>query len=157
MKALGPLARWVLTLALLAVTLYRVPIREWLPLFCDLNAAWFLLAALCMAGIVCINSLKWKLLLDVQKIHPGYARIIYHYAVGYFFNSFITGTGDVKRAADIGNEENAMAESLASVLAERWTGVLGQVGLAFTTLSAALLQTPSVWPIACASALLILY
>lgn len=153
-KIAGP-ARWLLTAALLALTVWQVPPREWLTIFPGLHWGWVLLAALLMGSIVLINSWKWLLIMKAQGLNPGYRRVFFHYTVGYFFNSFITGTGDIKRAADSGRELKAIPEAVASVLADRWTGVIGQITLAFGTLAIFFLNTPAIWP-AVVSALLML-
>lgn len=153
MKLLGQLTRWFLTAALLALALRQAPPEQWLPSLQRVHWAWMALAAALMAGIVALNTWKWQLLLEVQGIRPGYPRLLYHYGVGYFFNSFITGSGDLKRAADLGREQKATAQATASVLVERWTGVMGQLALASTTLLAAFLADPaSLWPLTLFSA-----
>lgn len=143
MKRLGSVGRWVLTALLLAVALRQAPPTEWLPYLETIHWEWMGVSALLMAGIVAVNTWKWQLLLAVQGIRPGYTRVLYHYGVGYFFNSFITGSGDLKRAADLGAEEGAVPETMASVLTERWTGVIGQLTLASVTLLAACLRDPA--------------
>ncbi|MCR5660907.1 MAG: flippase-like domain-containing protein [bacterium] len=155
MKFAGTALRWILTAGLLTIALKQAEPSEWIPVFARVSWLWFAGAALCMAGIVLINSFKWKILLDAQGCHPGFLRILYHYAVGYFFNSFITGTGDIKRAASMGAEQNNIPKVTASVLAERWTGVLGQLGLAFCTISAFTLKNQSIWPIAIGAAIVV--
>jgi len=148
MRSLGVAARWLVTAALLAVALYQAPPQQWLPVLSSVRWEWMAVAALLMAVIVVVNTWKWGLLLGVQGIRPGFLRLLYHYAVGYFFNSFITGTGDLKRATDLGREQAALPEAMASVLAERWTGVLGQVALASATILAAFTQDPgALWPL----------
>lgn len=156
MKRLGAVARWGLTLILLGLALRQVPLREWLPQLGKLRLSWFLAAAASMACIVGVNAWKWHILLRVQKLTPRYSRVLYHYAVGYFFNSFVTGTGDIKRATDMGNEQGNMPRAVASVLAERWTGVIGQMGLACCTVSAVLWHSLSVWPIVTTALLLVI-
>ncbi len=152
MRPLGLTARWLVTAALLAVALHQAPPRQWLPVLGQLQWGPAALAALLMAVIVGVNTWKWSLLLEVQGIRPGLPCLLYHYAVGYFFNSFITGTGDVKRATDLGREQGALPEAMASVLAERWTGVLGQVALASVTILAAFTQDPgALWPLTLAA------
>lgn len=155
MKFAGAILRWILTLGLLLCAFYQAPPKQWIPLFSGIHWTWLSAAIGAMASIVLVNTWKWHILLGTQGLKTSYSRALYHYAVGYFFNSFITGTGDIKRATDLGKENKAVAESLASVLAERWTGVIGQVGLAGCTLSVALLQTPAVWPIAVCSLLMV--
>jgi len=102
---------------------------------------------------VLVNTWKWSLLLEVQGVRPGFLRLAYHYTVGYFFNSFLTGTGDLKRATDLGREQEALPQVMASVLAERWSGTVGQVALASVTLLVAFLRDPeALWPLTLASA-----
>ena len=155
MKRLGAVARWGLTIILLGLALRQVPLGEWLPQLGHLRLGWLLAAAFSMACIVGINAWKWHILLKVQRLKPRYSRVLYHYAVGYFFNSFVTGTGDIKRAADMGREQGSMPRAVASVLAERWTGVIGQMGLACCTVSAVLWHSLNVWPIVITAVLLV--
>lgn len=143
MKRLGSLGRWLLTAVLLAFALRQAPPTDWIPYLENVHWGWMATSALLMAGIVAVNTWKWQMLLAVQGIRPGYVRVLYHYGVGYFFNSFITGSGDLKRAADLGAEEGSVPETMASVLAERWTGVIGQLTLASVTLLAACLRDPA--------------
>lgn len=153
MRLLGQASRWLLTAVLLAVALRQAPPDQWLPQLERVHWGWMALAAFLMSGIVAVNTWKWELLLEVQGIRPGYRRLLYHYGVGYFFNSFITGSGDVKRATDLGREQGALPQATASVLVERWTGVMGQLALASTTLLAAFLSDPgSLWPLTLFSA-----
>ncbi len=148
MKRVSLAARWLLTAALLTVALRQAPPQQWLPVLRQVQWDWMAVAALLMAVIVAINTWKWRLLLEVQGLRPGFARLLYHYAVGYFFNSFITGTGDLKRATDLGREQGALPQAMASVLAERWTGIIGQVALASTTILAAFMNDPrALWPL----------
>lgn len=152
MKA-AAILRWLLTAGLLALVLTQVPPDQWLPTLTRVHWLPLGLAGLTMAGIVLVNTWKWSLLLEVQGIRPGFARLAYHYAVGYFFNSFLTGTGDLKRATDLGREQEALPQVMASVLAERWSGTVGQVALASVTLLAAFLRAPeALWPLTLASA-----
>jgi len=147
------LVRWLLTAGLLAVVLTQAPPDQWLPTLTRVRWAPLSLAGLMMAGIVLVNTWKWSLLLEVQGIRPGFLRLAYHYTVGYFFNSFLTGTGDLKRATDLGREQEALPQVMASVLAERWSGTVGQLALASVTLLVAFLRNPeALWPLTLASA-----
>ncbi|MBQ7568629.1 flippase-like domain-containing protein [bacterium] len=156
MKSYSGLARWLLTIGLLSWAFYQVPLSEWLPLIRHLHPAWVIAAGISMGAIVSINSWKWYILLRLQGLRPTYSSAIYHYAVGYFFNSFITGTGDIKRAADMGREQDALPQAIASVLAERWTGVIGQLGLAFCTVSVILFHNYQIWPVVCSALILVI-
>lgn len=147
------LVRWLLTAGLLAVVLFQAPPDQWLPTLTRVRWVPLILAGLMMAGIVLVNTWKWSLLLEVQGVRPGFLRLAYHYTVGYFFNSFLTGTGDLKRATDLGREQEALPQVMASVLAERWSGTVGQVALASVTLLVAFLRDPeALWPLTLASA-----
>jgi len=147
------LVRWALTIGLLALVLAQAPPEQWLPTLTRVRWTPLILAGLMMAGIVLVNTWKWSLLLEVQGVRPGFLRLTCHYTVGYFFNSFLTGTGDLKRATDLGREQEALPQVMASVLAERWSGTVGQVALASVTLLAAFLRNPeALWPLTLASA-----
>lgn len=139
--------RWSLTALLLAVALYQAPPGQFARHFREIDPLWAGVAALMMVAIVLVATWKWSLLLAVHRVRPGFVRLLYYYAVGYFFNSFLTGSGDLKRAADLGAEQGRIPEVFASVLAERWTGVMGQLGLASATLLVASLRYPGLRPL----------
>lgn len=129
------------------LALHQVPPSQFLPYLRQVDGFWLLVSVMLMAATVILNSWKWWLLFEVFDARPGYFRLLHHYAVGYFFNSFITGTGDVRRAAVLGAEEGRPAEAAASVIVERWTGVIGQLAVAGVTLFVAALQYRQLMPL----------
>lgn len=102
-----------------------------------LMAAYFLLLISMFA-----NSLKWWLLLRVQKVNTTYGSATSHYLVGYFFNNFFTGVGEVKRIYDLSKETGNSHGVVASVFMERWTGVICQVSMALIALGWAYRDIP---------------
>lgn len=63
----------------------------------------FVIALVCLAISNFTACLQWKLLLERQGVHLGYARLLKLYYVGLFFNNFMPGNvgGDVKKVYDI--------------------------------------------------------
>lgn len=92
------------------------------------------LATVVAAGAALLNAGKWWLLLRACGVDLRWKRVAYHYLVGFFLNTIFTGLGEVKRVVDVGRESNHTAAVASSVFLERWTGVMGQLGLALVTL-----------------------
>lgn len=106
---------------------------------------WYFLAGLILMFIVALfNTYKWKLLLEVQDIHISYARVLNHYLVGYFFNNFLTGVGEVKRIYDLSQETGKCQQVVASVFVERWTGIITQVAMALVAMGLAYRDIPHI-------------
>ena len=104
---------------------------------------WYLAFAYILLFVsVLANSLKWWKLLQVQKVKTSYMRVTSHYLVGYLFNNFITGVGEVKRMYDLSKESGNPHGVVASVVMERWTGVISQVTMALLALGWAYKEIP---------------
>lgn len=150
------------TLLLIAFTLFTagVPLRDWPEIIRSQHISWkwIAAAAAAMFSTVIVNSWKWHITLRLQGLEAKAGRVFYHYSAGYFFNSFITGTGDIKRAMDMGRELGSPPAVWASVIADRWSGAAGQMLLALFTLILALGRVPQLgtvcWSAAAAVALM---
>jgi uncharacterized protein (TIRG00374 family) len=86
--------------------------------------------------LVLVSAWKWLILLRVHFDRPGLAGCFYLYLVGYFFNNFLPTNvgGDVVRAYLLGRGSGRQADAMASVFAERFTGITALVGLALLAL-----------------------
>lgn len=159
LKRLASLSKYLITVIFLAVTFYTVDLswREWSQLLAEYNIDFRYIAAalLGMTFIVAVNSWKWQIAMKAQNLRPDYLRVFYHYFAGYFFNAFITGTGDIKRAIDLGREQKNFPGVMASVIADRWSGVVGQLSLGLITLLLAFRRDSALGEILAASLLLV--
>ncbi|MGM9998828.1 MAG: lysylphosphatidylglycerol synthase transmembrane domain-containing protein [Candidatus Bruticola sp.] len=133
--------RLTATLALIGFTLKLIgrPLTEWPSLIesMHLSISWLAAAFIILMATVVLNSYKWLLAMRAQKIRISFFRAFCCYCAGYFFNSFITGSGDIKRALDSGHDSGRFSQAWASVMLDRWSGIIGQLTLAFISLQAA--------------------
>ncbi|MGM9992652.1 MAG: lysylphosphatidylglycerol synthase transmembrane domain-containing protein [Candidatus Bruticola sp.] len=139
--------RLTATLALIGFTLKLIgrPLKEWPSLIesMHLSPAWLSIAFIILMATVVINSYKWLLTMQAQKMRISFFRAICGYCAGYFFNTFITGSGDIKRAIDSGHDSGHFSQAWASVMLDRWSGVIGQLLLAFISLQTAAQLAPA--------------
>lgn len=86
-----------------------------------------LIACILVSVLVNMSSvLKWAMLARAQGLQAGYWRFFNYYLIGQFYN-FVLPTsvgGDVVRAYELGKHTGKQDDALASVLVERYTGVL---------------------------------
>lgn len=106
----------------------------------------FFLAAigLYVAGQV-MSSWRWKLLGGVLKIPAPFIDYLSFYFIGMFTNVFVPGLvgGDALRAIYLGRRHNRLGDAVASVLADRGTGLLGLFWLAAVAAGALSAAVPS--------------
>ena len=142
-NAIAVVGKLAATFALLYLTFRLVdkPLTEWPSLIesMHISLSWLTVALLILLFTVIVNSYKWILLLKCLSPQSAlrFERILYYYCAGYFFNSFITGSGDIKRAFDLGRESGQVSQALASVMLDRWSGIVGQLALTFISLQMA--------------------
>jgi len=71
------------------------------------------------------KTVKWQVFLLAEDVHVGYGRLLRYYMVSCFFNVFLPSSagGDVKRMFDVALDTDKKAAAIASILADRGTGV----------------------------------
>jgi glycosyltransferase 2 family protein len=79
-----------------------------------------------------ISCLKWNLFLRERGVVVAFHRLFALYVIGIFFNNFLPTNfgGDVVRAYYLGRQIASQAQSLASVVLERLTGLVALATLA---------------------------
>ncbi|CAG0958061.1 hypothetical protein METP3_00653 [Methanosarcinales archaeon] len=80
---------------------------------------------------VWLSVLKWKKLLLVQNIDLPFKQLYLYYLIGTFLNNFLPSTigGDVSRVLYLTRVTNKPAEITASIILERFTGLLAIIFL----------------------------
>ncbi len=140
--------KFAATLALFYLTFRLVgkPLAQW-PLLIEslhISLSELAIALALLLLTVLVNSGKWILTLKTPlRVPISLGRALYYYCVGYFFNSFITGSGDIKRAFDLGKESRRISQAWASVTLDRWSGVIGQLVVTFISLQMAANLVPA--------------
>lgn len=147
-KVIALLSKLTATFVLLYLTVRLVdkPFNEWPSLIesAHFSLGWLVVALFILLLTVVINSGKWIFLLNTPfQAAISFKRALYYYCAGYFFNSFITGSGDIKRALDLGRENGRISQAWASVMLDRWSGIIGQLALTFISLQMAAQLIPA--------------
>jgi uncharacterized protein (TIRG00374 family) len=141
-KKLGIILKVIVSITLIYFVARKMDLSAVMQSWKQMNLWYMLLAYSLMLVAMVVNALKWQTLLKVQKIDIGFTRVAGHYLVGYFFNNFLTGVGEVKRIYDLSKETGKSHEVVASVFIERWTGVLCQVSMALIAMGWAYAEAP---------------
>ncbi|MCE1248314.1 MAG: flippase-like domain-containing protein [Firmicutes bacterium] len=141
-KKLGIILKVIVSITLIYFVARKMDLTAVVHSWKQMNPWYMLLAYVLMLIAMVVNSIKWQSLLKVQKIDPGFKKIAGHYLVGYFFNNFLTGVGEVKRIYDLSKESGKPHEVVASVFIERWTGVICQVSMALIAMGWAYGEAP---------------
>ena len=132
MKRLLPVLRVVLSMGLMALLYRRM---DWSQLGGILAGARLplvvLLYALLLLNTV-ISAVKWRWLLQADRVAVPLPRLVVSYLIGSFLNLFLPSSigGDAYRIYDVAQYGRA-AKSFASVLADRLTGFIALVVLGF--------------------------
>lgn len=131
-KAILKGARWVVTIALLIFVLYKAGLfqegkrREFIQLILSANIS-FLLASIGVGIISNLSSaIKWYMLVRGRQMKVSLFRIWGYLMVGKFFNLVLPTSmgGDVVRLNLLGQHTGRMADAVASVFVERFTGMV---------------------------------
>jgi uncharacterized protein (TIRG00374 family) len=130
----GP-ARWLkalVTVACLAWIARKVHWSDVAAALADADPAWVLLSLALTPVLILISALKWQLLIRARGDDPGLLTCFRLYTVGYFFNNFLPSNvgGDVARVYLLGRQGGGLAQALASVFLERFTGLTALIALA---------------------------
>lgn len=88
---------------------------------------WLLVAgALCYSGAVALGGYKWGLLLQAAGIEVSFRRLLAYQWVAEFFNNFLPAQvgGDVMRGYALASDTHRAADVAASVLIDRFIGLM---------------------------------
>lgn len=101
------------------------PAALWLQII-QANKALLLLGALCYATAVAISGLKWGVLLRAAGIDLPRSRLLSYQWVAEFFNNFLPAQvgGDVMRGYAVAVDTRRKADAAASVLIDRFIGLM---------------------------------
>lgn len=118
--------RLISSLFFLTLLFYSVELSDLIRYFLQVH---LVTAVLCFAFIgagICLSIYKWQGFLQVHGIRSGYWDLARLYLIGSFFNNFIPTPigGDVVRATLLCKDKAPPSEVVASIFAERFTGLL---------------------------------
>lgn len=85
-----------------------------------------LLGAFCYAAAVAISGLKWGILLRAAGLPIGPPRLLQYQWIAEFFNNFLPAQvgGDVMRGYALASDTHRAADAAASVLIDRFIGLM---------------------------------
>lgn len=121
------LLKFALALALLAWLFLKLPDPQALWLEIVHSNKWLLLlGAGCYALAVAISGLKWGVLLHAAGIEVPTPRLLSYQWMAEFFNNFLPAQvgGDVMRGYAVASETHRTADATASVLIDRFIGLI---------------------------------
>lgn len=100
-----------------------------------------MLGALCYASAVALSAIKWGILLRAIGINVAWPRLLAYQWVAEFFNNFLPAQvgGDVMRGYALASDTRRTADAAASVLIDRF------IGMMVFMLAAALASTAMLW------------
>lgn len=125
-RSLGLWFRIVASLAMLGLLLPRVHFDTLVPKWDGGTGLWLVGAALATAAGVVASALRWQAVLAGLDLHSRARTLLHHYLAGLFVGNFLPSTigGDVLRVRRLAFENGEGADTFASVVLERLTGML---------------------------------
>lgn len=139
-------ARWfaiklAVTIAIFSVLFYKADIRSAGEALSQSSLGWLLLATVSYSSLYVTTMFKWDGLLRALGVTSSKWLLLKLDAIGRFASAFLPGTigGDVLRWRLAGPISGGYVKTAASILVQRFTGVIGMVVLSV----AAVLGDPS--------------
>jgi uncharacterized protein (TIRG00374 family) len=136
------LLKFVVAIALLVWLFLKLPdpAALWQQIL-TANKLLLALGALCYAAAVAISGLKWGVLLRAAGMNVPVGRLLSYQWVAEFFNNFLPAQvgGDVMRGYAVASDTRRTADATASVLIDRFIGLIVFMGSAALAASAMLL------------------
>lgn len=120
------LLKLAIGIALILVLLSRVDTAALWQQIVQANKALLLLGAACYASAVAVSALKWGVLLRAVGLPVPVPRLLSYQWVAEFFNNFLPAQvgGDVMRGVALAVDTRRRADAAASVLIDRFIGLL---------------------------------
>lgn len=128
-------AKVVLSLALMAALLARIPLDRLGATLRAADPAWLAAAGLVMFGSNVLGSWQWSRLLAAADIRIPFWKVCAYYHVGLFFNNFLPANvgGDIARVLDASRYARTRAAAVSTVILDRLIGTVALAGLALIT------------------------
>jgi uncharacterized protein (TIRG00374 family) len=120
------------TLALYALVLYKIDVRQFLGRLREAHFGWVALGVAAYAAGQWLSAWRWWLLLRPVQLAVLYLRMVAFYFIGMFFNFFLPTIvgGDAVKAILLARETGAPARATMSVFMERNLGLLALLTIA---------------------------
>ena len=124
-----PIAKAVVSVALLSVLLSRVEMWRLWALARDASPVWLAGALGLYLLMILVSTWRWDLLLQAQQVRLPFRHLTSSFLVATFFNNFLPSNigGDVVRIADTAPAAGSKTRATTIVLIDRGLGLLGLV------------------------------
>ena len=118
--------------AVVAFLLWHYDVRPVLRILGHENAGYFIAVIVIYVAGQVMSAWRWQLLAAVVGAHARFRDFLGYYFVGLFTNLFVPGLlgGDALRSVYLGRKTHRMGEAIASVVADRGTGLIALFWLA---------------------------
>lgn len=126
-RSLGLWLRIGASLVMLGILLPRIDdFGSVLPRWNRTSGLWMLAALLATAAGIVTSAVRWQAVLAGLELRARLRTLLHHYLAGLFVGNFLPSTigGDVLRVRRLAVENGKGAETFASVVLERLTGML---------------------------------
>lgn len=126
----------LVTLALFAFLLTRIPLQLVWSIIAEANVPLLLLATAIYFGAIVLGAVKWRILVRAQDIDASLGALLSYSLMGLFFGNVLPSNigGDVIRAYDLARVTRGRAEAAAiSVLVDRLMGLFAFFSAAVVT------------------------
>lgn len=126
------IAKVVLSLALMAFVISRVPLARVLEIVERARVEWLVAAWLLLLLSNVLGAYQWNRLLQAVGIRIPFWKVCAYYHVGLFFNNFLPANigGDIARVLDASRHQTSRAAAFSTVLMDRVIGTVALAGLA---------------------------
>jgi uncharacterized protein (TIRG00374 family) len=125
-RSLGLWVRTVASLVMLGLLLPRVHVRSVVPDWDRATGLWLSCALLATGAGIVAAALRWQAVLAALGLRARTRTLLHHYLAGLFVGNFLPSTigGDVLRVRRLALENGEGADTFASVVLERLSGLL---------------------------------
>jgi uncharacterized membrane protein YbhN (UPF0104 family) len=131
--------------AIIGLLLWHYNARPILHQLAREQPTFFLAAIVLYVASQAMSSWRWNLLGNLLKIPAPFIDYLSYYFIGMFTNVFVPGLvgGDALRAIYLGRRHKRLGDAVASVFADRGTGLLGLFWLAAVAAAGLSASVPS--------------
>lgn len=131
-KNVARIFNFIFTIALISFAFYKAGLlnqegrKAFVDLLGDVNYVFIVLSILITFILNLASAVKWKMLLNSRKVDISLWRLYVYYNIGKFFNLILPTSmgGDVVRIFQLGKFTGKKHTAAASVIVERFTGLL---------------------------------
>lgn len=133
--AIALLLKLLVSVALIAWLLRRLPLSSIVPLLGAADRKWVAASALLLLASHFLASYQWGRLLRVAGIDIPFYKVAAYYHVGLFFNNLLPANvaGDLARTLDAARSGSSRPAALSTVILDRLIGTVALGGIAVIT------------------------